>query len=178
MRAMQVTAGVATLLTVVGIAASGCSTEDDGDTGSTTSTVAQPWDPCSLSDAALRKATLDPETQGPGLSAEGPGEESCGWKSTDNIGVIITAIATAKPDQFRNGTGNIDFREVTVDGRQAFTYREEGDEQGVFCHLVVPFRNGGLALMQVDRSVFTKETTPMCEWAVQIGDALVAEMPN
>ncbi|WP_240945618.1 hypothetical protein [Rhodococcus sp. HNM0569] len=93
--------------------------------------------------------------------------------------MIISTSATAAVDQFREAPGNIDFQDVIVADRQGFTFREERDENGTFCWLIVPFANGGALNMQVDRSAFTKDrTTPMCEWAVRIGNVLVAEAPR
>lgn len=176
MTAKRGAAGTAAVLAMVGIAATGCSSGESSDTPETPA-VAQPWDPCTLSDEALRNATLDPATEGPGLSADPRGRKSCGWEGKD-FDVIMSASTTLPVDDIRNGPGNIDFQDVTVAGRSAFTFREERDEPGTFCWLVVPFESEGLVLTQVARSVFTKDTTPMCEWAVRVGDALVGEIPR
>ncbi|NLU85186.1 DUF3558 family protein, partial [Rhodococcus sp. HNM0569] len=133
---------------------------------------------CTISDEALVQAGLDPATEGPGSMAGGlPGWNSCAWDSED-VGVIMGASTTTGPDHFRSFPGNIDFQDVTVAGREGFTYRKEHDETGTFCSLVVPVESGGVIDMQVDRSPFTKDTTSMCEWVVRIGNVLVAEAPR
>ncbi|MFD4369252.1 DUF3558 domain-containing protein [Rhodococcus sp. NPDC058521] len=174
MRIRRGAVGAAVLLVVMGIAATGCSGSEDG--GVEPTTAAEPWDPCSLSDAALQQAGLDPATEGPGVTTSFPGWKDCAWDG-DAYGVTVSASATETVDHFRNFPGTIDFQEVRVAGRQAFTHREERDEPGTFCWLVVPFQDGGVMSMQVDRSPFTKDTTPMCEWAVRVGEALVPDMP-
>lgn len=176
MTAKRAAVGAAALLAMVGIAATGCGGDKSADMP-TTAAVAQPWDPCTLSDEALRRAGLDPATEGPGLSADPPGSKSCGWEAED-FDVIMTASTTLPVEDIRNGIGNIDFQDVEVPDRSAFTYREESDEPGTFCWLVVPFQDGGLVVTQVARSPLTKDTTPMCEWAVRVGEALVAEIPR
>lgn len=173
MTAKRVAAGAAAVLA---IGATGCGGGEDSNTP-TTPAVAQPWDPCTLSDEALRRAGLDPVTEGPG-PVEAPGEENCGWKTTGDNSVIMTASSTLTVDDIRNGPGNADFQNVTVAGRSAFTYRDDGYKPGTVCWLVVPFQSEGLVLMQVARSVFTKVTTPMCEQAVRVGDALAGEIPR
>lgn len=173
MKSKQVTAGAAALLVAFMLGATGCGNDDT----SATETFEKPWDPCTLSEETLRKATIDPETQGPGLAAETPWEESCGWKTYDSISVTMTALSTATVDQYRSRPDNIDFRNVTVGDRSAVTFRADGDENGIFCYLLLPFHGEGLVQMQVARSTFTKDTAPMCEWAVRIGDTVVAEMP-
>ncbi|NLE79820.1 MAG: DUF3558 family protein [Rhodococcus sp.] len=173
MTSRRVTAGAAALLAAITFGATGCSNDDTSET----TTLEKPWDPCTLSDETLQKATIDPATQGPALAAETSWEENCGWKTHDGTGVSMNALSTATVEQFRERPSNIDFRTVTVGDRSAVTFRTEGDERGTFCYLVVPFQGEGLVLMQVARSAFTKEATPMCEVAVQIGDALVAEIP-
>ncbi|NLE80544.1 MAG: DUF3558 family protein [Rhodococcus sp.] len=166
---------VATLLVGVAFGAAGCGDGENSDTP-TTPAEAQPWDPCTLSDEVLLAATLDPATEGPGLSAEPPGWKHCSWDNHD-IGAIIGASATAPAEQFRNDPRNFQFQDVVVGGREGFTYLSEiGGED--FCNLVVPFESGGLMNMQVDRSPFTKDETPMCEWAVRVGDGLVAGLPD
>lgn len=178
MTTIRAAAGAAALLTAVAFGATGCSSDESSDTP-TTAAAAEAWDPCTLSDETLREAGLDPTTQGKGSLGPGqPGWNSCEWKSADKTSVVMGASATATVEQFRNGPGNIDIQEVTVAGRPAITHREDGDEEGTFCWLVVPFQGGGVMAMQVARSVFTKGTTPMCEWAVSVGDVLVAEMPR
>ncbi|MFD4366182.1 DUF3558 family protein [Rhodococcus sp. NPDC058521] len=176
MRTNRGTAIAGAMLAMVGMAATGCSGGEDSDTPETRA-VAQPWDPCTLSDGALRNATIDPATEGPG-PVEAPGEENCGWKTTDDISVIMTASTILPVDDIRNGPGNTDFQDVTVAGRSAFTFRDDGYAPDSVCWLVVPFQNEGLVLTQVARSVFTKDTTPMCEWAVRVGDALAGEIPR
>jgi len=42
----------------------------------------------------------------------------------------MTSSTTLPVDDIRNGPGNIDFQDVTVAGRSAFTFREERDEPG------------------------------------------------
>ncbi|NLU84728.1 DUF3558 family protein, partial [Rhodococcus sp. HNM0569] len=134
---------------------------------------------CTISDEALVQAGLDPATEGPGSLAGGqPGWKSCEWES-DRIGVIVSSSATTGPDHFRNFPGNFDFQDVTVAGRQGFTYRQEQDTSGTFCWITIPFENGGVLDMQVDRSAFTKDySMPMCDWALQVGNVLFAEAPR
>ncbi|NLE78403.1 MAG: DUF3558 domain-containing protein [Rhodococcus sp.] len=177
MTRIRLAAGVVTLMVGVAFGVTACGDNENSDTPTTTA-EAQPWDPCTLSDEALRAATLDPVPSGTG--AEGPGQpgwKGCEWKGED-FAVIVNSSATATVDQFRNGYGNTDFRDVMVAGREGFTYRDDRDEPGTFCWLVVPFESGGVMNMQVDRSPFTKDETSTCEWAMQVGDALVAEMPR
>ncbi|NLE80656.1 MAG: DUF3558 family protein [Rhodococcus sp.] len=173
MTSRGVAAGAAALLAVVALGATGCGNDDTSET----TTFEKPWDPCTLSEETLRKATIDPATQGPALAAETPWEENCGWKTYDDIGVSMNALSTATVDQFRDRPDNIDFRKVTVGDRSAVTFRSEGDEERSYCWLLLPFESEGLVLMQVSRSPFSKEATPMCEVAVRIGDVVVAEIP-
>ncbi|NLU82097.1 DUF3558 domain-containing protein [Rhodococcus sp. HNM0569] len=176
MTTIRVAACAAALLAVA-LGATGCSESGETDTP-TTSTVAQPWDPCTISDEALRRATLDPATEGPGLTADPPDQKSCGWENND-IDVIVTSFASATPDQFHESLDNIDFQNVIVGGRQSVTFRQASDEPGRFCHLAIPFQDGGLALMQVARSAFAIDRNrSMCDWAVQVGEGLVAELPR
>lgn len=176
MKAKRGAAGAAAVLALVGMTAAGCGSSEDSDTPSTPE-VAQPWDPCTLSDEALRNAGLDRATEGPGLSADPPGNKSCGWKAED-FSVIMTSSTTLKVSDIRNGPGNTDFQDITVAGRSAFTYRDDGYTPDTFCWLAVPFQDEGLVLTQVARSALTKDTTPMCDLAVRVGNALVAEIPD
>lgn len=168
--------GSVALCAVAFLGVAGCGDSESAESP-TTSAAAQPWDPCSLSDEALQRASLDPATEGPGLTADPPGWKTCGWKTTDQIGVMMSASATATVEQFRNDPRNFQFHDVTVAGREAFTYLSDvsGDD---FCFLVVPFQSGGMLNMQVSRSVFTKDPASMCEWAVRIGDAVAGEIPR
>ncbi|EOM78258.1 DUF3558 domain-containing protein [Rhodococcus rhodnii] len=165
----------AAVLAALALSVAGCGT---GETSGapTTSAVPDAWDPCTLSDEALVRATLDPATEGPGLNSRKAGESSCGWEN-DDIGLIITASSTGSTERFHNSPDNVDFRDLEVAGRHVVVFRQASDEPGTFCHMAVPFDSGGLALMQVGRSALTKDTTPMCDWALKVGDALVAEMP-
>ncbi|TXG92401.1 DUF3558 domain-containing protein [Rhodococcus rhodnii] len=167
---------VAAALVTIGLVGTAC-----GDSTSETAdpTAAPgPWDPCTISDEALIRASLDPASEGPGSLAQGqPGWKSCEWEGPD-VAVIVSASSTTGPDHFRNFPGNTDFQDVTVAGREGFTYRQEADESGTFCWLTVPMDNGGVVDMQFDRSPFSKDTTPMCDWAVRVGEVLVAEVPR
>ncbi|NLU84989.1 DUF3558 domain-containing protein [Rhodococcus sp. HNM0569] len=164
-------------LVAIALGATGCSGDDPSDE-TTTSAAAEPWDPCTISDEALVQAGLDPASEGPGLSAEAPGWKTCRWESND-ISVILGASTTTGVDQFRDNPENIDFQDVTVAGRQGFTYRDAQDDAGEFCWLTAPSQGVGILNMQVTRSPFTKDdTTPMCEWAVKVGGALIAGSPR
>ncbi|MFD4369279.1 DUF3558 domain-containing protein [Rhodococcus sp. NPDC058521] len=177
MTGKRVWVGAAALCAVVTLGVAGCG-DGESDETPTTPEAAQPWDPCSLSDEALQAATLDPATEGPGFAAEPPGWKTCGWKTIDQIGIKMSATATVPVEQFRNDPRNFDFRDVTVGDRPAFTYVTEIGKPDDFCHLVVPFESGGVLNMQVSHSVFTKDPTPMCEWAVQVGTAVADELPR
>lgn len=174
---MRAAVGVAAVLAVAGMAVSGCS--DDDASGAAAATVAaEPWNCETLSGAALRQATLDPATLGPGSFGPGqPGWKTCEWDGKD-FGVIVSASATTTSDHFRNHPMFTGAQDVTVAGRPAFTVLHDGDKRAQYCDLVVPFESGGVMSMQVSRSPFTKDRTPMCEWAVRIGEVLVPEMPR
>lgn len=167
---------VAAALVTIGLVGTAC-----GDSTSETAdpTAAPgPWDPCTISDEALIRASLDPASEGPGSLAQGqPGWESCRWTGED-VNAILNASATTGEDHFRNFPGNIDFHELTVAGRPGFTYRQTGLNPDNFCWLTVPLEGGGSLNLQVTRSPFSHGTTPMCNWAVRVGEALVSAAPR
>ncbi|CAM2777978.1 DUF3558 family protein [Skermania piniformis] len=166
---------VALVLLTAMVLVGGCGRSVDGT--AVRSARAAPWDPCSLSDDVIRRAGLDPATRDSASLVNGAGELSCEWHN-DDLFMTLTAIAGATIEQVHSGQGNHDFHDAIVGNRTVTTYRDEGDRTGSFCFLVVPLEPAGIALMQVSRTAFTEDTTPMCVWAYRVGDVVVAAMPR
>ena len=160
-------------LLALGVVLTGCS-HDDNAVGSTT--AKPPWDACSLSDAALQKAGVDPASKETGLlGTEIPNSTTCRWRGKD-YNVTLTASSTLTLEQAKqDGSG---FTDVTVSGRPATTFHTGSGDPNKDCFLVIPFQSGGLALLQASQSSLSLDRTPACESATRVGDALASAMPR
>lgn len=169
-----------TALVIAGVAmtAAGCDGSGEPAAKGTTSAAGPAlWNPCTeIPDASLTAAGVDPKTEEKGVGGVAqPGWEICGW---DGRQYSLTVYSTAKGvEQFETKPGNVDFRDVTIAGRQGRQFRVEGASKKFNCDTVFPTAQGVIQL-QVLNSPLEDDLDDPCNYLARVGAILVPTFPR
>ncbi|WP_025346614.1 DUF3558 domain-containing protein [Nocardia nova] len=161
------------LAAVVPVLAACNDVEGNGVAG--TSAAAAPlWDPCTqIPDDVLQQAGVDPATKESGIAGvHQSGWEICNWRGrTYHLNVLSTGRA---PEEIENKDGNVDFRDVTIAGRQGRQFRT--GEDGT-CDVVFPATQGSLQLTLVNFLSADNLEDP-CQVLERVGAPVVPVLPK
>ncbi|WP_194289986.1 DUF3558 domain-containing protein [Nocardia macrotermitis] len=127
MRALAVAAGVCAVLAVAG-----CNKSDSGSSAAspTKLTEAQLWDPCTLSDSAVKATGVDPSTKNTNVfGVAQAGWKACAWNNDDYFLAVHSTVHTM--DEVRSNDSFKNIHNVDVSGREAISYNDESDSCGV-----------------------------------------------
>ncbi|MFF2085341.1 DUF3558 domain-containing protein [Nocardia sp. NPDC058176] len=170
-----IVAGVA----VVGVAGCGGSEGSSGTGSSGVSTSAKPvlWDPCAeISDEVLTAAGVDPGTEESGVGGHAQsGWEICAWDAPDYSLTVYTTDKTV--EEFEQKSGNVDFQDVTIAGRQGRQFKVEGASKDLGCDVVFPAAQGVVQLEILNSPLETGLEDP-CVYLARVGEVLVPIFPN
>ncbi|PPJ39674.1 DUF3558 domain-containing protein [Nocardia nova] len=155
-----------------------CNSGDDGTNGSATTTAAvKLWDPCTqIPDDVLRKTGVDPATKESGIAGvHQSGWEICSWKSPK---YYLNVLSTGRSVQeFETKEGNVDFRDVTIAGRQGREFRVAGASKDTTCNVVFPAQQGAVQLKVMNNLVLDSPENP-CNLLQDAGEFLVPVLPK
>ncbi|WP_194289760.1 DUF3558 domain-containing protein [Nocardia macrotermitis] len=126
MRALAIAAGLFVVLSVAG-----CNKTSGSETAApTTLADAQLWDPCSLSDSAVKAAGVNPSSKDTNaFGAPQAGWKGCVWRNDTYVLSVYSTSHTI--DEVRSNTNFKNIHDVDVSGRQALSYTEQGEDCGV-----------------------------------------------
>ncbi|MEV6323835.1 DUF3558 domain-containing protein [Nocardia sp. NPDC051787] len=164
------------------LVASGCGSGTEGtatpsavtDTSAATAAL---WDPCTqVSNSALQQIGVRPETKRSGVAGvEEPGWKVCSWNNEDfSVGVFSTI---KKVDDFEKKADNIDFKDVTIAGRQGVEHRVASDKVDEVCSLLFNARQGTLQILIRNQTSSSNSTAP-CTRAEKVAEILVPVFPS
>ncbi|MGO4649124.1 DUF3558 domain-containing protein [Nocardia sp. 2YAB30] len=164
------------------LVASACGSDREGTATPSTVTdtsvaTAALWDPCTqVSDQILQKIGVSPSTKESGVAGiEEPGWKHCSWSNADfALGVWSTIHSV---DEFRRKEGNIDFTEISVNGRNGVQYRRAKDNSNEDCDLVFPAGRGALSIT-IYNQASSKNVIVPCVRAMTAAETLVPIFPR
>lgn len=146
-------------------------------TGSSTTAAKALFNPCTgIPDEALRAAGVDPATEEAGIAGvPQSGWEICSWKGSKySITVYSTGRTVA---EFERKPGNIDFKDVTVAGRQGRQFRVEGASKNLDCDVLFPAAQGVVQLAIMNRAGQDNLEDP-CAVLNRVGGSIVPVLPR
>ncbi|MGV9724811.1 DUF3558 domain-containing protein [Nocardia beijingensis] len=146
-------------------------------TGSSTTATQALFNPCTgIPDDALRAAGVDPTTEESGIAGvHQSGWEICGWRGSKySITVYSTGRTVA---EFERKPGNVDFKDVTVAGRQGRQFRVEGASKNFDCDVVFPATQGVLQIATMNRAGQDNLEDP-CTVLHRVGESIVPVLPR
>lgn len=156
----------------------GCDAES-GKPVATSSAPAPLWDPCSqIPDDALRAAQVDPATGESGIGGvHQSGWEMCTWRGDEyHVTVYSTARTVA---EFEQKPGQVDFRDVTIDGRTGREFRVEGASMDLGCDVVFSAQQGVVGIGILNSPILEPEDLDdPCTYLQRAGEVLVPLFPN
>lgn len=152
---------------------------DSGEPVATSQAPAPLWDPCSeIPDDALEAANVDPATEESGIGGvHQSGWEICTWKGDKyHFTVYSTARSVA---EFEQKPGQVDFRDVTIAGREGRQFKVEGASMDFACDVLFPAQQGVVQIGVLNRaSLEPEELDDPCVYMRQVGEVLVPLFPN
>ncbi|MFC9894944.1 DUF3558 domain-containing protein [Nocardia sp. NPDC127579] len=160
---------------------SGCGEETSGTPEpSTSGESAALWDPCTqISDTVLNQVGVDPSTKESGVAGvEEPGWKVCSWHDTKtqwnySLGVWST-VSTV--DDFKKKQDNTDFLELSVAGRNGFSFRRTTDSDSEDCYLVFSSDSGAIEV-SIFNTLSGTSVAP-CDRARAAAEVLVPLFPH
>ncbi|MEU4813210.1 DUF3558 domain-containing protein [Nocardia fluminea] len=169
-----------------GVLAAGCSTTESGKaqpsaTTDPTAATAALWDPCSqIPDSTLTSLGLDVASKRSGiLGAEEPGWKICAWSASaypPGYGLTVyTTIHTI--DEVRQKSTNIEFKDITVAGRQGIQFRQSIHDADEDCSLAFQ-TTSGFAQLDILNTGVKERNIPPCERMQPIAAAIVPLFPK
>ncbi|MGW0326992.1 DUF3558 domain-containing protein [Nocardia sp. NPDC003183] len=168
------------------LALAGCSSTESGNAQPSASAdlsadTAALWDPCSqISDSTLAGLGLDVVSERSGiLGAEEPGWKICLWDEAEfppNYGAsVATTVHTL--DEVRAKPNNIEFKDVTVAGRQGVQFRQSNYDADEECNFVFPTSSGSAQFGIINTTSKSKTVAP-CDRIRPIAEAVVPNIPK
>lgn len=175
-----VAVGVLLLVTGCGSTKGGTATPSTGAAGTSAATAAL-WDPCTqVSDQVLQNVGLDPSSKKADVAGvPEPGWKVCGWHDPQtpfnyNVGVWST-IHTV--DEFKKKKDNVDFVDISVNGRNGYQFRDAGYEVGEACYLVFPAAQGAFQITTLNVSSKGRQV-PACDRAKAAAEVIAPIFPR
>ncbi|WP_330230881.1 DUF3558 domain-containing protein [Nocardia sp. NBC_00508] len=157
----------------------GCGTTTGGSATTSTTAAKALFNPCTeISDDVLRAAGLDPATEEPGIAGvDQSGWEICSW---DAPKYLITVFSTGRTvSEFERKPGNIEFKDVTVAGRQGRQFKVDGATKDLGCDILFPASQGVTQLRILNKAAALGDLTDdSCTMLYRAGDSLVPAFPN
>ncbi|MCP2288154.1 DUF3558 domain-containing protein [Nocardia amikacinitolerans] len=148
--------------------------------GTPSTSAAQPalWNPCAeIPDDVLRASGVDPATEESGVAGvHQSGWEICGWIGKS---YAITVYSTRRTvAEFEKKPGNVDFRDVTVGGRDGRQFRVEGASKNLHCDVLFPVSQGGVLQLSISNRASLDNPEDPCTVLPRVGELLVPVFPN
>ncbi|WP_137725569.1 DUF3558 domain-containing protein [Prescottella subtropica] len=134
------------------------------------------FSPCDdIPDSALIELGLDPATERRDImGVKQPGWKICKWRGD---GPFVSVLATTHTlDEVRANQKNIEFQDVSIDGRDAFQYRETTDVDRTSCDVAVG-SDGGAVLVSISDLGGAAPIEDPCGLAVQATTTLAPFIP-
>ncbi|MGY2019700.1 MULTISPECIES: DUF3558 domain-containing protein [Nocardia] len=159
-----------------GVVGCGDTTSGSPTTGSSTAASQALFNPCTgIPDDALRAAGVDPRTEQTGIGGvRQSGWEICRW---DGPKYFITVFSTGRTvSEFERKPENIEFRDVTVAGRQGRQFKVEGASKDLGCDVLFPAPQGVLQLRTLNRAGMDNLDDP-CAVLYRVGESIVPVLP-
>jgi hypothetical protein len=159
----------------------GCEDTTSGSptTGSNTTATQALFNPCTgIPDQALRAAGVDPASKEAGLAGvHQSGWEICSW---DAPNYLVTVFSTGrKVSDFESKPGNIEFKDVTVSGRQGRQFKVEGATKDLGCDIVFPASQGVVQLRILNKAAaLGNRADDSCTILYRVGESLVPAFPR
>lgn len=165
---------------VAAVIAPGLMACESSTSGSPTSVSAAPvelFDPCTgIPDDALQSAGVDPASEERGIA----GVDQSGWKICTWKGAryYITVFSTGRTvSEFEQKPGNVDFRDVTIAGRNGREFRVAGASKELGCDVLLPAQQGVLQLRITNKASSGNPEDP-CSVINRVGDSVIPVLPN
>ncbi|MET9030225.1 DUF3558 domain-containing protein [Nocardia sp. NPDC004168] len=157
----------------------GCEDTTSGSptTGSGTTAAQALFNPCTgIPDDALRAAGVDPASEESGIAGvHQSGWEICAW---DGPKYFITVYSTSRTVvEFEHKPGNVEFRDVTVAGRQGRQFKVEGASKNLGCDVLFPVSQGIVQLSVLNRAGMEGLDDP-CAVLYRVGPSIVPSLPH
>lgn len=165
---------------VAAVIAPGLMACESSTSGSPTSVSAAPvqlFDPCTqIPDDALRSAGVDPVTEESGVAGvHQSGWEICSWKGTK---YAVTVYSTGRTvSEFERKPGNVDFRDVSIAGRQGREFRVNGASKSLLCDVIFPAVQGVLQIELSNKASLSNHEDP-CILLGRVGTGIVSVLPQ
>ncbi|MGW5075774.1 DUF3558 domain-containing protein [Rhodococcus sp. NPDC004095] len=171
--------GVAVGMACAALVVAGCGSGSvSGHAGAEGAATGEPaFSPCDdIPDDALRGVGVDPATESPEiLGVKQPGWNICKWMGDGPALSVFSTTYTL--DDVRAKEGNIEFSDVVVGGRSAFTYRLESDRGRRDCDVALA-SDGGAVLISVANLGVDPITEDPCAVAVRRAESLIEYIPR
>lgn len=154
-----------------------CESSTSGSPTSVSAVPVQLFDPCTgIPDDNLRAAGVDPTSKDVGVAGvHQSGWEICGWTGAK---YALTVYSTGRTtSEFEQKPGNVDFRDVTVAGRQGKEFRVEGASKYLRCSIIFPAEQGILQLEVINKPSLSNHEDP-CVLTSRIGAGIVPILPQ
>ncbi len=178
-------------IAVVGVLVAGCAGDEPIETaqpGTTAVTAptssADPdaglWDPCTLPDATLTAAGLNPATEEKDVAGvKFEDWKVCSWtdsKKTYTFGVFTTSHTL---DEVRQRPDYGDFVDAELGGKKALQYRSTGSRRDFSCSVAVQQPGGGM----VDFDVLVRHSArdlaaEPCAEVLRLAELLIVDVPS
>ncbi|WP_249644830.1 DUF3558 domain-containing protein [Nocardia sputi] len=156
----------------------GCGGTTNGAPTTGTSTTTQSlFNPCTgIPDDALRAAGVDPATEEKGVAGvDQSGWEICRWKGSRYSMTVFSTGRTIA--EFEKKPGNVEFRDVTVAGREGRQFKVEGASKGLLCDVL--FRAArGVVQLRVSNLAGLDNLEDPCVTLYRVGESVVPVLPN
>lgn len=163
------------LMAVAASVATACGGTTDGTP--TTATPAALWNPCTqIPDQVLRDAGVDPATEESGIGGvHQSGWEICSWNAPEfSLAVFSTGRVVA---EFEQKSGNVEFRDITISGRQGRQFKVEGASKHLMCDAVFPAAQGVVQLNILNHPALDDLEDP-CAVLSRVGETVVPLFPQ
>ncbi|WP_280349888.1 DUF3558 domain-containing protein [Nocardia abscessus] len=170
---------LALLVGALATGAVGCGDTTSGSptTGSSTTAAQALFDPCTgIPDEALRAAGVDPTTEETGVAGvDQSGWEICRWKGSRYSMTVFSTGRTVA--EFEKKPGNVDFRDVTVAGREGRQFKVEGASKGLLCDVLFS-ASQGVVQLRVSNLAGLDNLEDPCTTLYRVGESIVPVLPK
>ncbi|MGV9821443.1 DUF3558 domain-containing protein [Nocardia xishanensis] len=174
--ARGIVGGVLAAAVVAVVAACGGTTEGSPSTSSSAA-EAPLFNPCTgIPDDVLRSAGVDPATEESGIAGvHQHGWEICGWSGKKYAITVYSTWRTVA--EFEKKPGNIDFRNVTVAGREGRQFKVEGASKDLHCDVLFPASQGGVLQLSISNRASIDDPEDPCTVLYRVGESIVPVLP-
>jgi hypothetical protein len=188
-RVVYPAARIMVMFAALALVTAGCA----GNTGGTPTTpsstdTAAPWDPCTqIPDSLITNAGLDPTTKDTNAAgAQYEGWKVCGWKpwgytptGAAAFGVAVLSTNAKSIGDIRKDPEETQQSDIVISGRPALQSRFGRDNGSQYtCDLNFATKGDGVVNLNVQGSVVTQFTQPVCDIAKHVAAALLPALPD